>query len=252
MRIFILVSVLLLTAWLGPVLAQPPVFLMAGKVEFEKKLNMYDEMKDYESDTWTDIMKKAVPKFRVDYFNMVFTADKSLYQPGRENPENIKIPEWMQDRPGENNTIFTDFQKSSSISQKKVYDQVFIIEDSVRKIKWKITDETRTIAGFVCRRANGIAMDSIYVVAFYTDEIVAPGGPESFNGLPGMILGVALPHEHVSWFATKVEAVEPRPADFSIPAKGKKVSRAALLLLLNDRMKDWGKSGKRTIQKIML
>ncbi len=49
-------------------------------------------------------------------------------------------------------------------------------------------------------------MDSIYVVAFYTDEILTTGGPESFTGLPGMILGIAIPHEHVSWFATKVEA----------------------------------------------
>jgi GLPGLI family protein len=48
------------------------------------------------------------------------------------------------------------------------------------------------IAGFNCRRANAMIMDSIYVVAFYTDEILTTGGPESFSGLPGMILGVAL------------------------------------------------------------
>jgi len=31
----------------------------------------------------------------------------------------------------------------------------------------------------------------INAVAFYTDDIPVSGGPESFNGLPGMILQVA-------------------------------------------------------------
>ena len=104
----------------------------------------------------------------------------------------------------QNNTIFTDLQTKTSIDQKMVFEDFFLVKDSTRKIKWKITDETREIAGFTCRRANAIVMDSIYVVAFYTEKIPISGGPESFSGLPGMILGLALPHENITWFATKV------------------------------------------------
>src|SRR6185437_10397918 len=93
-------------------------------------------------------------------------------------------------------------------SQKTIFDQPFLVKDSLRKIKWKITDENREIAGYNCRRANGLMMDSIYVVAFYTDKIPVSGGPESFSGLPGMILEVALPHENVIWRATKVTEAE--------------------------------------------
>ena len=96
------------------------------------------------------------------------------------------------------------------MSQKTVFEQTFLVEDTLRRIKWKITDETRPIAGFNCRRANALIMDSICVVAFYTDEILTTGGPESFSGLPGMILGIALPHEHITWFATKVEDLRVR------------------------------------------
>ena len=120
------------------------------------------------------------------------------------------------------------------------------------QIKWKITDETRVIAGFNCRRANGIMMDSIYIVAFYTDEILTTGGPESFSGLPGMILGVALPHEHITWFATKVEAVPVSEAALIPPAKGKKVTNAALYETINSRMKDWGNWGRFYMKEIML
>ena len=30
--------------------------------------------------------------------------------------------------------------------------------------------------------------DTVYVVAFYTEDIPVSGGPEMFGGLPGMIL----------------------------------------------------------------
>lgn len=79
------------------------------------------------------------------------------------------------------------------------------IVDSTLQIKWKITNEYREIAGYACRRANGLVMDSIYVVAFYTDQIPVTGGPSAFNGLPGMILGLAVPELHYNMFATKVE-----------------------------------------------
>jgi GLPGLI family protein len=95
-------------------------------------------------------------------------------------------------------------------------------------------------------------MDSIYVVAFYTDEILAEGGPESFTGLPGMILGISLPHEHVSWFATKVEAVNVTEAQVTPPVKGKKVNNTVLLESIKPSLKDWGKSGRQYIQTIML
>jgi len=47
--------------------------------------------------------------------------------------------------------------------------------------------------------------DSTYVIAFYANEIPVDGGPESINGLPGLILGLVVPSQHVSYFATKVE-----------------------------------------------
>ena len=43
------------------------------------------------------------------------------------------------------------------------------------------------------------------MIAWYADDILTKGGPESFNGLPGMILGVAIPHEHITIFAQQVQ-----------------------------------------------
>ena len=47
-------------------------------------------------------------------------------------------------------------------------------------------------------------LDSIYIVAFFAEKKSVSGGPESFSGLPGMILELALPHDNIIWRATKV------------------------------------------------
>jgi GLPGLI family protein len=95
-------------------------------------------------------------------------------------------------------------------------------------------------------------MDSIYVVAFYTDEILTTGGPESFTGLPGMILEVALPHQHITWSATKVEAIAVPATQLAAPVKGKKVSNSGLFEIVQHSLKDWGKEGRQYMQSVML
>jgi GLPGLI family protein len=232
--------------------AQNTIFLSEGRVEFERKVNLWaiiDERMSGNEDSWASIQKKMTPRFKTTYFDLQFNNGKTLYKPGRDNIENNRI---RFDLPAEDNVVYTNLKDSLSVAQKHVYEQTFLINDSTRKIKWKITDETRSIAGFDCRRANAIVMDSIYVVAYYTDQITSTGGPESFNGLPGMILGLALPHEHITWFATKVYAEDINDAQLTAPAKGKKTNSKELLNTLKDFMKDWGAWGKPYEREIML
>jgi len=234
----------------GLLQAQPPntIFLSQGKIEFEKRLNQYAQIEG--DNTWSELQKKTLSQFKTTYFDMLFTRTKTLYKPGREGTGTAMG--WFSELPAQENVIYSDLDQAKSVSQKKVFEQLFLVQDSIRKIRWKLTDETRTIAGFACRRANAIIMDSIYVVAFYTDEILTSGGPESFSGLPGMILGVALPHQHITWFATKVEAVSVAEAQIAPPQKGKKTDYAGLKETVGAALKDWGKYAQRFLQAIFL
>jgi|GEM_PF-4661083 len=81
-----------------------------------------------------------------------------------------------------------------------------------------MTEETRDIAGVHCHRANAIILDSVYIIAFYTDQILTNGGPESFCGLPCMILGIAIPRIYTTWFATSVNIQNIPAAKLSFPA----------------------------------
>jgi GLPGLI family protein len=243
----LLLSGLLLAALL-PARAQNTIFISQGKIEFERRVNQYSQLDD--DNSWSELQKKTMTKFKTSYFDLVFNRNKSIYKPGRESPD--KDNQFFFERPAQDNVVYSDLDNEKSVSQKKVFEQLFLVQDSLRQIKWKITDENKVIAGFNCRRANAIIMDSVYVVAFYTDEILATGGPESFTGLPGMILGIALPHEHITWFATKVQAMPVADAEIAPPAKGKKVNNVALIGTLKASLKDWGKEGRQFMQSTML
>ena len=226
------------------------VFISQGKIEYQRSINIHAQLSKDDEGEWSELQKKSSSHFKTAYFDLLFNRNKSLYRPGRESNDKDNSM-WIQ-APAQNNIIYSDLDNAKGISQKNIFEELFLVQDSLRKIKWKITAETRNIAGFSCRRANAIIMDSIYVVAFYTDEILTSGGPESFTGLPGMILGVSLPHEHVSWFATKVEAISVPDNQLAPPVKGKKTDNNNLTETVRRGMKDWGKEGQRFMRSALL
>jgi GLPGLI family protein len=239
--------------------AQNAHFTTSGTVEFEKKVNMYAIIQkaiNKDNESWYtpayEAYKKNNPQFKTLKSMLTFGANKTLYAPLPDEapPSNS----WFSDMPlaQQINTVYTDLNTNLSATNKKVFEETFLVKDTARKINWKITDEKREIAGYMCRRANAIVMDSIYVVAFYSEEIPVSGGPESFTGLPGMILGLALPHENVTWFATKVTDMTVPEATIKAPVKGKVVTYTGLKTTLTNVMKDWGEYGKKFFKIYLL
>lgn len=227
-------------------LAQNARFTTEGVIEFERSSNMYAMIqkrinKDNEGylNQAFEQFKKTSPQFKLTKSTLTFSKQTTLFKPVADNSP--PVPFFGEDPSvTQINTTYTDLANSQQVTQKKVFEETFLVKDSTRTINWKITDETREIAGFNCRRANALIMDSIYVVAFYTEQIPVSGGPESFNGLPGMILGLAIPHENVTWFA---KSVADRPVENSQlvpPAKGKATDRKALKDTLIAALKEWG------------
>jgi len=242
----------------GSTLAQNARFTTSGVIEYEKSVNMFAMLKKNVSESsgsfWKQIYdnyKKDQPQFKVLKSTLVFSGDKTLFTPIADTEAANRFfgndPIVMQ-----NNTILTDLGAGTLTARKAVYEENFLLKDSIRKINWKLTSEMRTIAGFECRRANAIILDSIYVVAFYTDKIPVSGGPESFTGLPGMILGVALPHENITWFAKTVTDKPVAAAELKGPAKGKATTYKDLKTIINDALKDWGDYAKSALKAFTL
>ncbi len=220
-------------------------FIQFGKVEYEKKINQHKPLEDDADNVWNKERMKVIPKFVTDIYELRFNISKSFYKLTKENSDN-KYMMWGG-KPSETDGVVTDLQTQTISSQKDIFENTYLIKDSVRNLEWKITDETREIAGFECRKAVTKICDSVYVVAFYSDQIPVSAGPESFGGLPGLILGLAVPRLYTTWFATKLELVEPSISQLNPNQKGKKVNRQQMMAELQKGLKDWGKEGAQRL-----
>jgi GLPGLI family protein len=225
-------------------------FFPTIKVEFEKTTAVRQLMKDLqEGNTWFEQNKDRYPVAMLNYYEFTGDTTRSIYQPGKEVPIDPRV--WY--RPvGDKNIVYTDYKKGISISQKPVFEETFLVEDSLQKIKWKITGDLRNIAGYDCRKAVGVLNDSIAIFAFYTEELLVTGGPEGIQGLPGMILGMGIPRLHATWFATKVEVFDVKMSKVTPATKGKKSNRLSMLKALEPISKDWGTYGSKLLVNFII
>lgn len=221
------------------------VFIDKGMIEYEVKVNNHKAMGE---GMWADMMRDKIPKLSTSYFQLTFNADKSIYLFNRKD-EKTKSP-WRNE--AEDNVWYNDYQRENFVQQKSVFGDTYILTDSLVKINWKMTNETREIAGFNCRKAVGVIFDSVYVFAFYTDEITVSGGPMGLHGLPGMILGITIPRMFSSWVATKLELNGINYNVLNAPTKGKKKKAKELQETAVKVTKDWGSWGQQAVWGIFL
>ena len=221
-------------------------FISTGLIEYEVRVNNHRMFGD---GFFGEAFKDRMPNFSTTYYKLTFDDNKTIYKFDRLN-ERDKLP-WNNFP--EENVWYHDFNSSKRINQKFVFDQTYILEDSLMKMDWKLVpNETREIAGFVCRKAQAVIFDSVYVFAYYTDEITVSGGPMGIHGLPGMILGITIPRMFTSWIATKLEVNGVKTNIITAPTKGKKKPAGELRQNIENVSKNWGTWGRQSIWNIFL
>ena len=223
---------------------QAQQFISKAIIEYEVKANI---KKTLGNNMWDEMMKENLPTFKTGYYTFTFADNKSVYKFDHWDPA-IKVPDFLK-KSDEENVWYYDYSSGKFDMQKNVYGSNFNVEDSINNLQWKLTNENRIIAGFNCRKAVAKMFDSVYVFAFYTDEILIPGGPCSINGLPGMILGVTIPRLYTSWIATKVMVNNVNESLIKPVAAKKNLSMKNLKTTIDERLKDWYDSDAESKQQ---
>ena len=218
-------------------------FINEVSIDYAKTVAVWPLMKEIEPD-WFERGKDHMPKETISYFNFTGDTARSVYK--RTKEADIGRGMWFGTFADEN-VVYNDYAKGVTTTQKPVYEETYLLQDSMYNIKWKLTADTRVIAGFNCRKAIGILFDTIGVFAFYSDEIMVSGGPEGIHGLPGMILGMGIPRLHTTWFATKVSINSVDMKTVVPSTKGKKTNRASMLITLTKAMKNWDQYGQKML-----
>lgn len=194
------------------------IFLPYGKITFEKRVNLLRALEG------ADLPQEArgkMQKYITSNWELYFDQHKSLYKPIKKENNGAGLLAFSLGK--QTNELYTNYAKNQRVLKRNVMDDDYLLTDTIPKISWKIMHDLRNIAGYECRKAIGIIYDTVYVVAFYTDEILLRGGPEGFGGLPGTILGLAIPRYNTTWFATKVNAFENHASEIVPATSGKKI-----------------------------
>ena len=197
--------------------------ITSAKITFERKTNLYKKLKG-NVENWL----KEEDKVKIDYFELFINDTCSLFKPQESDlKENMS---WATSK----NTVLQNFKLNTRYVIKPMWGEELHLTDSMFKRKWKITESSRKIAGYACRKAVWQANDSTRIYAWFSYDIVPATGPESFNGLPGTILGLATEDGGVVYFAKKIEVLTPTPATFILPKR----KRYTLYLNLRPKWKN--------------
>ncbi len=180
-----------------------------NKIYYERSLNMnafiraQESRSEYSSDKIVEY-SRSYPQFLKSYYSLDFNGEWSHFYKDSVSEEYAGNPYSRFSEIEMENNMLINRKIDSVYLEKSIFGEKFSIKDSVHKIKWKITTERRDILQYNCLRANGVICDSIYVVAFFTPDLPFDVGPESFGKLPGAILSLYLPHDNISYVATKI------------------------------------------------
>ena len=191
-------------------------------------------------------MAAQIPKSRTDKFELTFGNNQSFWKHVEEdNAQEEMSGGGMQIRmsmAGANDVVFHDFSNARKVEQREMFDKKFIVTDSIRKLSWKLTGETKTILGHVCQQAiaqrtgmrtltsmeNGKierkeVMDTTNIVAWFTTEIPVSAGPDVQGQLPGLILALDLNNGRTVYRALEIQP-KADIATIKEPTKGKKLT----------------------------
>jgi GLPGLI family protein len=208
-------------------------------------------------------MKKMFEKTFILNFDKsasIYKEEEKLDAPGTGQGGGMRM---MSSMMGGGGTYYKNVKDKSYTVDKEFMGKEFLVKDSLPKLNWKMENETRVIGGYNCFKATAVRpvsqsdfrnfrpkkeeekktekaktedkdkktnfMDDfdmpkeITITAWYTPEIPINQGPESYWGLPGLILEVN--DGKTTVLCSKVVLNAKEKAEIKAPTNGKLISQ---------------------------
>ena len=203
-----------------------------GMIIYKRKVDVHRRMTD-------ESMKAMVPQFDTSKQQLVFSGNESIF---KKLPEEEDIRDNADDNGnrviirmgGPDNETYKDFAKEKITELRELGPKKYIIEDTLKKQNWKMEDDTKTIMGYNCKKATTKNNDNRDVVAWYTEDILSPTGPEQYGGLPGAILELNVNDGEFVFSAIDIKTKDVDKKLVKAPTNGKKVTRKEFQKMLDD------------------
>jgi len=243
-----------------------------GRVVYERTIQMQISFQGL-----GDEVERSIPKSRTDKMEVLFGNNQSLRRSlPDDTPEDdnngtpgMRIQMFGG---GSDDITYFNFDEQRSANQTEFATKKYIIADSIHKMNWKLTGESKTILGFPCQKAmtqrigkrmmttmdNGQMKrqemaDTSNIAAWFTSSIPVSAGPEYQGQLPGLIMEI-----DINDGRTTYKAIEISPkVDLAVikePKSGKKITQDAFnkerVKALDEMQKNMGGGGNRRFVQI--
>lgn len=214
-----------------------------GVVIYERKQNMHR--------TVGEEMRAMIPEFNSSKHMLLFTDQQSLYKamPEDEAPDPfINKSGGAIMLGGRSSETYIHFGENRKLTAKELFGDAFLITDTIKTYDWTLVDETKTIAGYLCKKATTITknvrptvrmmtpvkdidkakvpapkLEDTEVVAWYAVDLQSSAGPENYLGLPGVVLEVDIDKGTTVFSAQEVLPLSDL-SQLKAPKKGRKVT----------------------------
>jgi GLPGLI family protein len=171
---------------------------------------------------------------------------------------------------GGSGTLFKNIKDQLFTNQQETFGKQFIIKDQLQPIEWELHGETKNIGDYTCYKATyskqieassvmtfsssgdedkdedskvSSEMKTITVTAWYTPQIPVSNGPESYQGLPGLILEIN--DGDLTILCSKITINPDKKIEISEPKKGKQVSQKEYDEIMKKKMKEMSEQNNR-------
>ncbi|MEI6947513.1 GLPGLI family protein [Paraflavisolibacter sp. H34] len=224
-----------------------------GKITYERTITFQQRNRNNNNNPDADNR----PRSRTDRFELSFSATQSLWESlpdmnaggdeaGGGGGGNFGGGGGMRffGAMGGDDLSYVNFASGRKVDQRELAQKTYIVEDSIQKLKWKLTGESQTILGYKAQMAtaeqyltrtrpvmeNGEmkmqeVQDTSRIIAWFTPQIPVPAGPSYPGQLPGLILQLEINNGRMVYKAVEFS---PKVNVNSIkePKGGKRISAA--------------------------
>ncbi|NOT38287.1 MAG: GLPGLI family protein [Saprospiraceae bacterium] len=197
--------------------------------EIAKSLpHLSKEEKDRISMTWGKNKSDADP------YVLIYDESQAIYY---LDEDNMPPQQWNWRR--EKRFLHTSLKDKKRLDNIEMLGKSFVFEDDMLRFKWKILNEIKEVAGYVCMKAETIdTVKNQKIVAWFASEIPVSLGPEGFSGLPGLILEIDKNNGSAIVTATKI-IKDSISTPIKIPKKkGKKITNQKFDAFVSKHIKE--------------
>ncbi len=120
------------------------------------------------------------------YMRLYFSPQRSRYEESDEQAEAEMVGYAGRREPL---LFYRDFEQARLFDVVKAQGRTYFIEDSLQCPQWKVLNDVKEVAGYVCMNASWEdPIKGHRIEVWFALDLPTPAGPEDLCGLPGLIL----------------------------------------------------------------